>query len=496
MSNYIDNVADSLDRQILFNMPLRKAVALFSILLFIIIALSCSVAYYFAMQKILNENLAQELKQTLRAKQLLLRAELEKETLLLKVISERPVIKDYFLEPENEVAKANGLAEFEQYRGYFQNKMISWISSHDSVYYVNGQAKEKYATSNQEHAWFFESLTNKNSPPLIKVAYDYLNRQIYDLYLDYPVYSDDGKVIGVIADRISLFEFINTLDLPDNVLVFGKNGVVVGASDAEIAKKEKTLQELFDIKGEYVHKKALDMGANASEAFRLDGSQFALINEDNLGLFLVAKDQFEAKRILEETASIIFFALLLLLLVVVVIFNKFISKILRPMNKNMTSYIESSLLDELTKLPNKRFYNMRIEDEWNRAIRGKYPLSFMMLDLDKFKIYNDTHGHLEGDQLLREVARVFSYCVNRNSDFAARFGGEEFCVILPNTSIEGARKIAENIRISMERTGKATISIGLICKTPNLEDDMQEFIKHADQKLYEAKNTGRNKVCL
>jgi len=494
MSNYVDNVADSLDRQILFNMPLRKAVILFSTLLFVIVALSSSVAYYFAMQKILNESLAQELKQTLRAKQLLLRAELEKETLLLKVISERPIIKTYFLEPENEAAKASGLAEFEQYRGYFPNKMISWISVHDSVYYVNGQAKEKYVTSNPEHAWFFENLTNKN-PPLIKVAYDYLNRQIYDLYVDYPVYSD-GKIIGVIADRISLFEFINTLNLPDNVLIFGKNGVVVGASDAEIAKKEKTLQELFDVKGEYVHKKSLDMAMNSSEAFRLDGSQFVLISEDNLGLFLVAKDRFDVSKILEETATIIFLALLLLLLAVVIIFNKFISKILRPMNKNMTSYIESSLLDELTKLPNKRFYNMRIEDEWNRAIRGKYPLSFMMLDLDKFKIYNDTHGHLEGDLLLREVARVFSYCVNRNSDFAARFGGEEFCVILPNTSIEGARKIAENIRISMERTGKATISIGLICKTPSLEDDMLEFIKLADQKLYEAKNTGRNKVCL
>ena len=351
MSDYVDNVAASLDRQILFNMPLRKAVALFSILLFVIIALSSSVAYYFAMQKILNENLAQELKQTLNSKQLLLRAELEKETLLLKVISERPIIRDYFLESENEVAKANGLAEFELHRGYFQNKMISWISTHDSVYYVNGQAKEKYVVSNQEHAWFFENLTNKN-PPLIKVAYDYLNRQIYDLYVDYPAYSE-GKVIGVVAGRISLFEFISRLDLPDNVLIFGKNGVIIGASNAEIAKKEKTLQELFDVKGEYVHKKAIDMVGNSVETFRLDGSQFVLASEDNLGLFLVAKDQFEAKKILEETASIIFFALLLLLLVVIIIFNKFISKILRPMNKNMTSYIESSLLTNLQNCPTK-----------------------------------------------------------------------------------------------------------------------------------------------
>jgi diguanylate cyclase (GGDEF)-like protein len=152
-------------------------------------------------------------------------------------------------------------------------------------------------------------------------------------------------------------------------------------------------------------------------------------------------------------------------------------------------------MDELTKLPNKRFFNLRMEDEWNRAIRGNYSLSFLMMDLDKFKSYNDTHGHLEGDRLLRDVARIFSYSVNRTSDFTARFGGEEFCVILPNTKENGAKKIAENVRISMERTGKATISIGMACKVPRLEDDMQEFIDWADKKLYEAKNTGRNKVC-
>jgi len=493
MSDYIDNVADSLDRQILFNMPLRRAIILFSILLFLIIALGSSFAYYLAMQKILTENLAQELKQILNKKQLSLKAELDKETLLLKVISERQAIKNYFLEPDNEIAKANGLMEFEQHRKYFQNKMISWISTHDSIYYVNGLPMEKYISTAPEHLWFFENMENKN-PPLIKVAYDYLNRQIYDLYLDYPVYSD-GKVIGVIADRISLFEFISTLNLPDNVLIFGKNGVVIGASNAEIAKKEKTLQELFNVKGEYVHKKALDMAVNSSETFRLDGSQFVLNSDENLGLFLVAKDNINMKKILEERASIIFFALLLLMLVVIIIFNKFIANILKPINKNMMSYIETSLLDELTKLPNRRFYNMRIEDEWNRAIRGKYHLSFLMMDIDKFKAYNDKHGHLEGDRLLREVARVFSYCVNRTSDFTARFGGEEFCVILPNTSIDGARKIAENIRGFMERTGKATISIGVSSKIPGLDDNMQAFVDQADQKLYEAKNSGRNKVC-
>jgi len=160
----------------------------------------------------------------------------------------------------------------------------------------------------------------------------------------------------------------------------------------------------------------------------------------------------------------------------------------KPVNRNMLAYIEANLIDELTKLPNKKFFDIRMEDEWNRAIRGKYHLSFLMMDLNKFKEYNETHGNLEGNRLLREVARIFSYCVNRTSDFASRLGGDKFCIILPNTNEDGAKKIAENIRISMERTGKSTISIGLACKIPNLEDDMHEFIAQAGQRLYEIKN--------
>ncbi len=493
MSSYVDNVIDALDRQILFNMPLRKALILFSTLLFAIIAVSSSFAYYFSMKKILTESLERELKQTLDMRQSLLRAELTREIQLLKIISEYPDIKDYFLNPDDEKAKKDAFAVFEQYKGYFHSQMTSWVNAKDSCYYVNGQFMEKYSPSDTNHAWFFKALGGKK-PPTIEVNFDYLNRHTYDLYIDYPVYSE-GKIIGVLSSRIALFEFINNLRLPKNILIFGKDGIVIGAADHKIAKEKKTLEELFGKRGKDIYKKALGMSKNSSEAFSIGKTQYVLNSMEHLDLFLIAKDKIDVSKIIEERASKVFIALLLLMLVVFIIFNKLISHMLTPINKNMMAYIKESLLDDLTKLPNRRFFNMRIEDEWNRAIRGKYSLCFLMLDLDKFKNYNDKYGHLEGDMLLRDVARIFSYCINRTSDFAARFGGEEFCIILPNTKLEGAKKIAENIRMSVERTGQTTISIGLVCENPILEDDMQEFMDSADRKLYEAKNTGRNKVC-
>ena len=500
MSSYIDNVLDDLDRQILFNMPLRRAVVLFSVLFFTIIALGSSFAYYFSMRKILNENLVQELRQTLNTKQLLLKAELDKEILLLKVLSEKPVVREHFLNPDNKKVEKECFALFEDYNKYFHSQIINWINVIDSNYYVNGKFMEKYSDSNPEHSWFFEALNEKN-PPAIKVAYDYLNRHIYDLYIDYPVFSEDEsgkKAIGVISGRISLLYFINRLNLPENIFIFDKEGIIINAADERIVKEKKTLKELVELfgdKGEEIHERARNMSKNSSITFNFGDVQYVVNSMEKVDLFYVAKDKVDVKKIIEERASMVFFVLLLLMLLVFIIFNNLISRMLEPINKNMLSYIKSSLLDELTKLPNRKFFNIRIEDEWNRAVRGNYSLSFLMMDLDKFKNYNDTYGHLEGDRLLQEVARIFSFCINRTFDFAARFGGEEFCIILPNTNAEGAKKIAEDIRFYMERVGKATISIGLICKIPNLEDKMQEFIDMADKKLYEAKNTGRNRVC-
>jgi diguanylate cyclase (GGDEF)-like protein len=494
---------DNLDRQIFFNMPLHKVIVLFSVLLFALIAVGSSFAYYFGMKKVMNENMKNELKQMIETRQMVLKAKLSKEILLTELLTKSPTIKGYFLDPENEELKKAAFNVFSEYKDFFSNKILSWINAKDLKYYVNGQFMEQYDPSKKDNVWFFDILENKNSS-YINIDFDRLNRQIYDLYINYPVYHEN-EIIGTVCSRMALSEFINMLNLPENIFIFDRSGIIRGAADKKLVEQKKNIMELPNLHGEDVYKAALNMGKSTDnmEMFYFGNDHYLISNtfidnkenEKEQNFFVVAGDKIDMKRIMQERASIVFFVLLLLMLLVFVIFYKFISSILKPINKNMQEYIESSLIDELTKLPNRRFFNIRMEDEWSRAVRGKYPISFLMLDLDKFKNYNDTHGHLEGDRLLRDVARIFSYCVNRTSDFAVRFGGEEFCIILPNTKSDGAKKIAESIRAAMERTGKATISIGLVCKVPSLEDDMQIFIDSADKKLYEAKETGRNKVC-
>jgi diguanylate cyclase (GGDEF)-like protein len=159
--------------------------------------------------------------------------------------------------------------------------------------------------------------------------------------------------------------------------------------------------------------------------------------------------------------------------------------------------------DGLTGLHNRRHLDERLAFEVARAARERTPLSLIMMDVDFFKRYNDTYGHAAGDECLRMVARVLAATVNRPADLAARFGGEEFAVLLPNTAQEGARRIAEAICEGVRAAGMVhgasdlgvvTISAGVATVVPAPGDGVRALVEAADAALYGAKEAGRNRV--
>lgn len=160
--------------------------------------------------------------------------------------------------------------------------------------------------------------------------------------------------------------------------------------------------------------------------------------------------------------------------------------------------------DGLTGLSNRRHFDEYMELEWRRSLREQSQLSLLMIDVDYFKTYNDTFGHLEGDEALRKVAAAIREASARPSDLPARYGGEEFALVLPNTTQGGARLMAEKLRMTVEalkiphispREGSSlTISIGLSTITPTAGSNCRELISAADKGLYLAKNNGRNQV--
>nr|3I5C_A Chain A, Fusion of General control protein GCN4 and WSPR response regulator protein [Saccharomyces cerevisiae]3I5C_B Chain B, Fusion of General control protein GCN4 and WSPR response regulator protein [Saccharomyces cerevisiae] len=163
--------------------------------------------------------------------------------------------------------------------------------------------------------------------------------------------------------------------------------------------------------------------------------------------------------------------------------------------------------DGLTGLSNRRHFDEYLEMEWRRSLREQSQLSLLMIDVDYFKSYNDTFGHVAGDEALRQVAGAIREGCSRSSDLAARYGGEEFAMVLPGTSPGGARLLAEKVRRTVEslqishdqpRPGShLTVSIGVSTLVPGGGGQtFRVLIEMADQALYQAKNNGRNQVGL
>jgi diguanylate cyclase (GGDEF)-like protein len=164
-----------------------------------------------------------------------------------------------------------------------------------------------------------------------------------------------------------------------------------------------------------------------------------------------------------------------------------------------------SIMDELTDLPNRRYFNDQLAREWGRAIRETLSISLLIIDVDKFKVYNDTFGHPQGDTLLHTVAGVFKEALKRPADFVARWGGEEFIMLLPGSDLEGALNVAERVRSSVESTiipcidgtsTSTTVSIGVNSERPIIHLPAAGFVSRADKALYEAKESGRNRICV
>lgn len=160
--------------------------------------------------------------------------------------------------------------------------------------------------------------------------------------------------------------------------------------------------------------------------------------------------------------------------------------------------------DGLTGVANRRSGDAYLKDHWLRLRRESRPLSVVMLDVDYFKNFNDTYGHQKGDDCLIRVARTLEGQLQRSTDLVARFGGEEFILILPNTDSNGALKVAENARLAIEAldikhrqssvSDRITVSVGSATTQPGERNSIEELIYAADQALYKAKQSGRNQV--
>ncbi|GIW47582.1 MAG: diguanylate cyclase response regulator [Deltaproteobacteria bacterium] len=172
---------------------------------------------------------------------------------------------------------------------------------------------------------------------------------------------------------------------------------------------------------------------------------------------------------------------------------------------NRKLYMLSSS-DGLTGIANRRYFESYLKQEWTRVLRYRRPISLIFVDVDFFKLYNDTYGHLMGDECLKQIAEAIANSLYRSTDMVARYGGEEFVVLLPETDENGAFIVAERIRSKVEGldiphsasrvSDHVTVSLGVATMVPQNGLSTDDLVDAADKALYRAKREGRNRICV
>lgn len=179
-----------------------------------------------------------------------------------------------------------------------------------------------------------------------------------------------------------------------------------------------------------------------------------------------------------------------------------LSQFSRDLAASHSALLEKANKDGLTGIYNRGYFDEMAEIEWRRAQRIHSSISILMLDIDHFKEYNDQHGHLKGDKCLKKIAQAIQAEMQRPGDFVARFGGEEFVVLLPYTATEGCHAMARKLHLAIQKLkipsldhGKVSVSIGhATWETPGENHSVSELLSQADLALYTAKRLGRNRI--
>lgn len=176
---------------------------------------------------------------------------------------------------------------------------------------------------------------------------------------------------------------------------------------------------------------------------------------------------------------------------------------LKQFNKKLS---QVSITDDLTKMANRRHFSERLLADWIRAKRSELSIALILIDVDYFKQFNDNYGHLAGDHCLKQVADIVCQEVHRETDLAARIGGDEMAAILYDTSLDAANSLAKRIVYKLSAAAlshkyspvadKVTLSIGICARVPKINEDYETLISCADQALYAAKDEGRNIISV
>ncbi|WP_268797680.1 sensor domain-containing diguanylate cyclase [Pseudomonas huanghezhanensis] len=375
-----------------------------------------------------------------------------------------------------------------------------FVSNSSLTYYQAKGVLKKINPQEARDTWYYR-VRDMAEPYEINVDPDLANKDNLTFFINYKVFDYHNNFIGATGVGLTVDAVIKLIDRYEQryqrsvyfVDAFGRlvlTGAQGGPQGAKIGQSLRQLPDLSDLQSKMPKPQSGNYQYDVQGAGHFLNVRY--IPELNWYLF-VDKPEDGALSDVRESLYLNLSICLVVMLVVLFLLNRVVRRFQIRIETQAT-------LDSLTGLPNRRGFDDMAVQAIHDARRDRTALSALLLDLDHFKRLNDTHGHLAGDEVLIGFADDVRRCL-RETDITCRWGGEEFIILLKDTDNTGARRVAEKIRLLAEQhtyvfSGKAlqvTVSLGLTELHP--DDTLQSLIARADQALYSAKQTGRNRVC-
>jgi diguanylate cyclase (GGDEF)-like protein len=423
--------------------------------------------------------------------------DLVRPVLISSMMSRDTFMRDWVVNGEQDPEKMTRyLNEVMTHYGAYTAFFVSNTSL--TYYHAKGVLKQVKATEPRD-TWYFR-VRDMADPYEINVDPDLANKDNLTFFINYKVYNN--RFIGAAGVGLTVDAVIKLIDkyqqrYQRSVFFVDKFGrlVLTGAEGGpEGARIGRTLGELDSMK-DLVSQLPKPHSGSYEYSVRGQGHflNVRFIPELNWYLFVDKRED----GALSEIRQSLYLNLLICLIVTLIV----LALLNRVIKRYQGKIQAQAILDSLTELPNRRGFDLLAAQAMHEAQREPKPLTALLLDLDHFKVLNDTYGHLAGDQVLIGFARDLESCL-RHSDIVCRWGGEEFIVLLKDTDGETGLMVAEKIRHHVEQQRYAyndkalqlTVSIGLT--TLQTDDTLHTLLSRADHAMYRAKQAGRNRTCV
>ncbi|MCL2182731.1 MAG: sensor domain-containing diguanylate cyclase [Chitinispirillia bacterium] len=516
---------------------MRRRFIAFSSVLFLIILVSGTVAFVLLMLEFRQNSARGDLVQTVELERHKLEAWVGSDIAIVLKMATSPVIQRYFMNPGDSGMAGITLRDIDGYRDMLSTGSLFWVNDRDRKFILDG--KEAYTVDPADTALYWYNMTMYETEKYnFNIDYD-PHLDVTNIWMNAPVSGPGGEPLGILGTGMNLSSFIDTIYQSygggAKLYFFNNLGEITGARDHGLAAGKVGIDKELGRIGADILAGMGDLKAGDIKFFEIRDEGMrgmaALARIPALDWYVAAVHSYTIADTLNNGMTALFAVMMGVIFLVFVVFNIFLIKLLGPLYhmvkkigklalgwdqrphsaadeevKTLGEFLNMTIVDELTGIHSRRYFDESVKETLGELSKSGGKLSVLVVDIDFFKNYNDTYGRDMGDNCLRGVAAALNHCMDGDGCFVARYDGDKFVAVLPNTGEEEARQAAERLLRRVHDCciphahsyagAYVTVSIGGATGAPGQYPDAGGYLERAGTALARSRHYGGNQYAF